>query len=263
VIRALWALVLAVPLSALAQGSGVDWQRQVLRVTGRGPPDVRASNRSQARSGAERSARADALEALKEQAKGMRLRADRTVGEELAREEVRARVEEVLRGFKVVRKRYYSDSGVELEVEVPLGALTLALVSPAPAASAAEVGAGKKSPSSSGKPSRKVRYTGVVVDARALGMTPMLAPRLVDEAGQVLHGAERLSTEGRAPQGVAGFFTGLEEAKASQRVGEQPLVISPARLQGSDLVLGQADRQALEEVDPEVLAEGRVAILTQ
>ena len=29
-----------------------------------------------------------------------------------------------IRGFKVVNKRYYSDSGVEMDVEVPLAALT-------------------------------------------------------------------------------------------------------------------------------------------
>ncbi|MGZ3458956.1 MAG: hypothetical protein ACXU86_10690, partial [Archangium sp.] len=69
--RALWVLVLAAPLSALARGNGVDWQRQVLWVTGDGPPDVRAANPSQARLGAERSAKKDALEDLLEQVKGL------------------------------------------------------------------------------------------------------------------------------------------------------------------------------------------------
>ncbi|HYO70544.1 MAG TPA: hypothetical protein VEU33_31140, partial [Archangium sp.] len=135
--RALWAFVLAVPLSALAQGNGVDWQRQVLRVTGDGPPDVKASNPSQARLGAERSAKEDAFADLLEQVKGLRLRADRTVGDEMAREETRRQIEDVLRGYKVVQKRYFSDSGVQLEVEVPLGALTSVLVTPAPAGPAA------------------------------------------------------------------------------------------------------------------------------
>jgi hypothetical protein len=257
--RALWGLVLAVPLSALAQGNGVDWQRQVLRVTGDGPPDVRASNPSQARLGAERSAKEDALQDLLEQVKGVHLRADRTVGEEMAREETRRKVEEVLRGYKVVHKRYYSDSGVQLEVEVPLGALTSVLV--APTAAPAEP---KKEPEAKEAPPKKAvraKHTGLVVDARKLGLVPMLAPRVLDAAGQPLYGVETLSEEARRTLGVAGFFGSLEQARKSTRVGERPLVLEAARVEGSDVVLGPDATKALAGLAPELLAEGRVALL--
>ncbi len=250
--RALWAWVLAVPLSALAQGNGVDWQRQVLRVTGDGPPDVKASNPSQARLGAERSAKEDAFADLLEQAKGLRLRADRTVGEEMAREETRRQVEDVLRGYKVVEKRFFSDSGVQLEVEVPLGALTSVLVTAAPA--------GTTAPAETKKDAR-AKHTGLVVDARKLGMTPVLAPRVLDEAGQPVYGVETLSAEARKSTGVAGFFKSLEEARKSALVGAKPLVLEAVRLQGSDLLLGPDAVKALAGLDPHLLAEGRVAIL--
>ena len=255
--RALWALVLAVPLSAVAQGNGVDWQRQVLRVTGDGPPDVRASNASQARLGAERSAKEDAFQELLEQVKGVHLRADRTVGDEMAREETRRKVEDVLRGYKVVQKRYYSDSGVQLEVEVPLAALTSVLVAPA----AAEP---KKEPEAKDVPPKKgakAKHTGLVVDARKLGLVPMLAPRVLDASGQPLYGVETLSAEARRTLGVAGFFGSLEQARKSARVGERPLVLEAARVEGSDVVLGPDAGKALAGLDPNVLAEGRVGIL--
>jgi hypothetical protein len=255
-------LVLAVPLSALAQGNGVDWQRQVLRVTGDGPPDVKASNPSQARLGAERSAKEDAFADLLEQVKGLHLRADRTVGEEMAREETRRQIEEVLRGYKVVQKRYFSDSGVQMEVEVPLGALTSVLVTPAPTGTAAPAQpepAGTK-PAETKKDAR-AKHTGLVVDARKLGMTPVLAPRVLDEAGQSLYGMEALSAEARKSTGVAGFFKSLEAARKSELVGARPLVLEAARLQGSDLLLGPDAAKALAGLDPSLLAEGRVAIL--
>ncbi|MCY1078512.1 hypothetical protein [Archangium lansingense] len=250
--RALWAWVLAVPLSALAQGNGVDWQRQVLRVTGDGPPDVKASNPSQARLGAERSAKEDAFEELLEEVKGLRLRADRTVGEEMAREETRRQVEDVLRGYKVVQKRYFSDSGVQMEVEVPLGALTSVLVTPAPAGTAAPAET---------KQDARAKHTGLVVDARKLGMTPVLAPRVLDESGQPIYGVETLSAEARKSTGVAGFFKSLEEARKSALVGAKPLVLEAARLQGSELLLGPDAAKVLAGLDPHLLAEGRVAIL--
>jgi hypothetical protein len=256
--RALWALVLAVPLSALAQGNGVDWQRQVLRVTGDGPPDVKASNPSQARLGAERSAKEDAFGELLEQAKGLRLRADRTVGEEMAREETRRQVEDVLRGYTVVQKRYFSDSGVQMDVEVPLGALTSVLMTPAPTGSAAPA---ETKPDEKKPAEKKAKHTGLVVDARKLGMTPVLALRVLDEAGQPLYGVETLSAETRKSTGVAGFFKSLEAARKSELVGAKPLVIEAARLQGSDLLLGPDAAKALAGLEPHLLAEGRVGIL--
>ncbi|HEX5745781.1 MAG TPA: hypothetical protein VFZ09_06025 [Archangium sp.] len=260
--RALWAWVLAVPLSALAQGNGVDWQRQVLRVTGDGPPDVKASNPSQARLGAERSAKEDAFADLLEQVKGLRLRADRTVGEEMAREETRRQIEDVLRGYKVVQKRYFSDSGVQMEVEVPLGALTSVLVTPASAGTAAPATAepAETKPAETKKDAR-AKHTGLVVDARKLGMTPVLAPRVLDESGQPLYGLEALSAEARKSTGVAGFFKSLEAARKSELVGAKPLVLEAARLQGSDLLLGPDAAKALAGLDPRLLAEGRVGIL--
>lgn len=260
--RALWALVLAAPLAALAQGNGVDWQRQVLRVTGDGPPDVKASNPSQARLGAERSAKEDAFADLLAQAKGVHVRADRTVGDEMAREETRRQVEDVLRGYKVVRKHYYSDSGVQLEVEVPLAALTAVLVPPA----ATGTPAAETKPAETAKPAEtkkdtKAKPTGLVVDARKLGMMPVLAPRVLDASGQPLYGVETLSGEARKTTGVAGFFGSLEEARKSALVGAKPLVLEAAKREGSDLQLGPDAAKALAGLDPSLLAEGRVAIL--
>lgn len=257
--RALWVLVLAAPLSALAQGNGVDWQRQVLRVTGNGPPDVKASNPSQARLGAERSAKEDAFADLLELAKGLRVRADRTVGDEMAREETRRQVERVLRGYKVVRSHYYSDSGVRMDVEVPLAALLEVLMPARPPAVGTAAPAEAK-PDEAKKDTR-AKHTGLVVDARKLGMAPVLAPRLLDASGQPLYGLESLSAEARKTTGVAGFFGSLEEARKSELVGTKPLVIEAARLQGSDLQLGPDAAKVLAELEPNLLAEGRVAIL--
>jgi hypothetical protein len=247
-------LVLWAPLSVLADSGGVDWQRQVLRATGNGPPDVKASNPSQARLGAERSAKELAFAGLLERAKSLPLRSDRTVGEELAREETRRQLEGVLRGHQVVRKRYYSDGGVQWDVEVPLGALTTVLVAPE----------AETKPSGSREEAAPSKVTGLVVDARKLGMTPVLAPRLIDAAtGERLYGLASLGAEAREKAGVAGFFQKLEDARKAGRVGAKPLVIEAARLQGSDLQLGPDEVKKLGELEPRLLAEGRVAILIQ
>jgi hypothetical protein len=168
--------VLLVPLIAVGQGKdatggnpgkadpnkpqpGVNWAGQVVRATGQGAPDLKAANPAQARLGAEMAAKADALRNLLAQVKGISVDGTRKMGDLMEKDEIRTRVEGVVRGFKIVNKRYFSDSGVEVEVEVPLAMLTdvvdpdttqlMAAPAPAPAAPAAE------------KPA-----TGLVIDAR-------------------------------------------------------------------------------------------------
>ncbi len=267
--RSLWGMLLAVPLTALGQGKeakapapaaaeaarpaspGVNWEGQVLRATGAGAPDLKASNPAQARLGAERAAKMDALRNLLEQAKGLQLSAGRTVGDEMSRDEVRGRVEGAIRGYKVVAKRYFSDSGVEVDVEVPLAAITASLGTPAPEAAIPLNAEGT------------AKYTGLVVDARGLGVKPMLTPRLLDGAGKALYGAAALSSESRAATGVAAWFVSLEAAKKAALVGEKPLVVKATGLNGSDLVLSADAAKALAEVNTRFLAEGRVVIVTQ
>src|SRR5215470_6601503 len=90
-----------------AKAGSVDWQEQVLKATGSGAPDMRSISPAQARLGAENAARLDALRNLLAQARGLRISADRTVGEAMAQDEVRGRVEGVVRDYRVVKKRYF------------------------------------------------------------------------------------------------------------------------------------------------------------
>lgn len=268
--RSLWGMLLAVPLTALGQGKeakapppaaavesarpmgpGVNWEGQVLRATGAGAPDLKAANPAQARLGAERAAKMDALRNLLEQARGIQLNAGRTVGDEMSRDEVRGRVEGAIRGYKVVAKRYFSDSGVEVDVEVPLAVITASLMTPAPDAVIPLNAEGAQ------------KYTGLVVDARGLGVKPVLAPRLLDGSGKALYGVAALSDESRATSGVAAWFESLEAAKKASLVGEKPLVVKATGLKGSDLVLASEGVKALGEVNTRFLAEGRVVIVTQ
>jgi hypothetical protein len=230
---------------------GVNWAGQVLKATGAGAPDMKASSPAQARLGAERAAQMDAFRNLLAQAKGIQINAGKTVGDELANnDEIRGKVEGAIRGFKVAAKRYFSDGGVEVDVEVPLSALTELFFPGAPAATE----------TSNKKPDRK--NTGLVVDARGLKVTPALAPRILDDAGKSLYGAEALNAEARKSLGVAAYFQGLDEAKKQVRVGERPLVVKASKADGTDLVLAADDAKKIDG-NAAYLAEGRVIIVTQ
>jgi hypothetical protein len=240
--------VAALPLAARADAGAVDWQRKVVRCTGSGAANLRdaAGNPAVARVGAEKAAKLDALRNCVEALKGVQLQTGQTVGGALASDAaLSGKVEGLVRGFKVVGKpRYFSDGGVELDVEVPLeGALSDALL-----------------PRPQGKADGP---TSLVVDARGQKLVPALAPRILDEAGKELYGPASLGDAGRRSGGAAAYARDLEAARASlkDRVGERPIVVKAVRAQGSDVVLSGADAASLTGKTLPFLAEGKVVIL--
>jgi hypothetical protein len=228
--------------------AAVDWQEQVLKATGSGAPDMRSLSPAQARLGAENAAKLDALRNLIAQAKGLHISAERTVGDAMAKDEVRGRVEGVVRDYRVVKKRYFSDQGVEMDVEVPLSGIAQAVLPPPEPASALARG-------------RESRHTGLVVDARSLGVQPALAPRLLDASGTVLYAPEMMAEAARKSAAPARYFKTLELAAKAPSVGSAPLLIKATKAHGSDLVVGPAEAKAIQELPSQVLADGRVAIV--
>jgi hypothetical protein len=228
---------------------GVNWQGQVVRATGAGAPDVKAQTPAQARLGAERAALLDAFRNLLGQVKGVAVDGTHKVGELMDKDEVRAKVEGVVKGYRVVNKRYFSDNGVEVEVEVPLAMLT-DVVDPDPTQVLAI-----------GRPEAEKAATGLVIDARGLKATPALLPRLLDEAGKPLYSIDSLSADARKTSGVASYVQSLDDAKKSMKAGEKPLVMKASKAAGADIQLGPEDAKKLASLNTSFLADGRVVIV--
>ena len=230
---------------APAQGS-VDWPAGMIRATGSGAPDLKAANPAQARLAAEKAAQLDAFRNLLSQVKGVQISSGQTVSDLMGEsDEVRARVEGTLRGFRVVKKRYFSDSGVELDVEVPLAQLT-ELLPAAPSVTPEKPGSGK--------------YSAVIVDAAALKPSPALSPRLLDVKGASVFTADLVSPRSRA-DGVAHYARTLEDARKSPWAGEHPLIVKALKADGPDLTLSDTEAHAVLTAN-ECLREGHVIIVS-
>jgi hypothetical protein len=257
------ALVLLVPSGSHAEdpdirlAPGIDWENLVVRATGAGPPDVNALGREQARSGAEKAAKADALKSLLDQVKGVPLTAGKTVGQAMASDEIRAKVESVVASYKITSKRYYSDLGLELDVALPLPLLADLFAPPSPAPAEGPDAGTRAVPT---KMQKGKENTGLIVDARGLQLTPALMPRFQDESGQQLYGVESLTPDARKASGAASYLRSVEQAKKDPRLGSRPLVLKAVKASGSNLVLG-ADAKAKLEHLGRYLREGRVIIV--
>jgi hypothetical protein len=163
------------------------------------------------------------------------------------------RVQGIVKGFRTVGKpRYYSDGGVEMDVEVPLeGALTDALL-PRGAA-----------PPPPDPPPTVGGPTSLVVDARGLELVPALAPKVKDESGKEIYGPEKLAESGRRAGGAAAYAPDLDSARRTlgDRLGKRPLVFKAVRVDGSDVVISAADAALLPDPTPPFLTQGKVVIL--
>jgi len=249
------ALSLA-PLVAAAEPGTVDWQRKVVRCSGTGAPNLRDAqgNVAVARIGAERAAKLDAIRNCMEAVKGVRIQGSETVGGAISGDAaLRARVEGVVKGFKVVDKpRYFSDGGVEMDVEVPLDGVAEAVLPPA------REGAARAAATPGGE-------TGLLVDAGGTGVVPALAPRLLDEQLGEVYGAGSLGAEARHKVGPAAYARDAASARKQlqARLGDRPRVVKALRAVGADLVISEADAVELRKGPPGYLAEGRVVIVTE
>lgn len=255
--RTLMAVALALaPVSlALAEPGSVDWQRKVVRCSGSGAPNLRDAqgNVAVARIGAERAAKLDAIRNCLEAVKGVRISGAATVGGAMAGDPaLRSRVEGVVKGFKVVDKpRYFSDGGVEMDVEVPLEGVAEAVLPPA------QDTGGRPAPAPGAG-------TGLIVDARGKGAAPGLAPRILDENGQEVYSAGTVTPEARKSRGPVAYARDPDQARKdlAERIGDRPVVLRALRAAGADVVIANDDADALRKTPPAFLAEGRVVIVT-
>lgn len=237
----------------LAHGE-INWSAKTVTATGSGAANLKDGPIAVARLNAERAAKLDALRNILETLEGVQIDSKRSVGDMMSNGTIKSRVQGLARGFKVVDTRYYSDGSVDVVVEMPIDDnLTSALaITPAE----------ETKISTSGKQT----FTGLIVNAKGLGVLPSIAPQVIDEKGAPAYGAEFVSEQGMKDGGIASYVSSMDEAKAQALVGQNPLVVKALRLgekAKTDVVISNADAQKLrdKEADLSFLVNGKVVIV--
>ncbi|GAB4369094.1 MAG: hypothetical protein Kow0042_10620 [Calditrichia bacterium] len=244
----LFSLILLFPLLIFAQytqqsptGGMVDWTNQVIREIGIGSPNPNMPIAAQ-RAGAIEAAKRVALRNLLERVQGMNITSEVTIEQYMVTNDViRNRIEGTIKNFRVVDTRYKSDGSVEVEVEVPLSGLYEVIL---PDQIPEGVVPGQQMP---GQPGNVV-YTGLIVDARGLGLRPALAPKILDENGQEVYGTGRVSRDYALQIGVVGYEKDLTRARANERVTNNPIVVKALQVSGThktDVVISNQDAQLI------------------
>ena len=230
--------------------------------TGIGAISPLAQNPGMARATAVRAAKVDAMRNLLEAVMAITVSSETTVrGAAIENDVVKTSVEGMVRGARMrdidgdgrgsnSDIRYLSDTSIEIEMEVHMSGISEVILPPAGYAPAPVAG-GAPAPAAPAAP-RPGTVTGLIVDARGLGLRPAMSPKIVDQNGGVVYGAGNFTREFAVKFGVAGYSKNLEQAQQDPRVVGNPLVVKGVGVQGAnkaDLVLAAGDVSRVKSAD--------------
>jgi hypothetical protein len=230
----------------------INWSKKYVTATGSGASNLKDTSVAQARLMAERAAKLDALRNILETIQGIQVSGARSANDMMSNGEIKTRISGMAQGYKVVDTKYYSDGSVDVVIQMPIDEnLTNALVErPKKARKVSTEGASTS--------------TGLIVNARGLGLTPSMAPRIVDESGKEVYGTEVVSDKGLKQGGIVGYAKADDQAK--DRVGDKPTVVKALRLADkskTDVVIANGDADKLRDPNSNLsfLSDGKVVIL--
>ncbi|WP_051693914.1 hypothetical protein [Desulfohalovibrio reitneri] len=171
-----------------------------------------------------------------------------TVAEYLASDDaVRSRVRGMLHNSCVESATSLPDDKVEVTVEMWLRKDLADVLLPRtmPFRPESAVAAGREGPGNAGT------YSGLVVDARGLGVRPALSPRILDTEGEAVYGPSSVSRAYAVAHGMAGYAESPDLAAQNPRVASRPLVVRAVDATGrnrTDLILSKEDADRVRAV---------------
>lgn len=266
-----------VPFTAMAsqcirqfENGAINWSTGQVMVTGNAAPEPGSDGVTVPVPG---SARADATRNIIHILKQIRITPDLSVGEYAATHDIiLAGIEKTAQDAKITNQLYTSAMDVEVRVETGIFGGFLQLVLPEDIRQIPKIADQKAKAEPKGGPAHprsavnRIPYTGLVIDARGLDLSPILYPTIVSEEGKEIYSSLFISREFAVQYGVAAYLCGMDTALAHPRVGAHPLVFKALRKADNTtgaIVVSLSDAKALEKVTERhgFLKECRVVIV--
>lgn len=179
---------------------------------------------------ARRAAIVDAYRMLAETVNTVQLDAETTVQDlAVTSDVVRTKVSALIRGARIVSEHANGDGSYSVKIAVPLygvdgvaGTALPEIKSTLPAAA--------PSMSYDYAPGKDLRanaasYTGVIIDARGLGLESTFSPVVFDTNGRAVYGMRNIDKDYAIKYGMVGYARSVNSASATERAGARPLVL--------------------------------------
>lgn len=216
------AMAQAAKLDPLVEpvGSGsVNWSTGWVKATGLGAPP--ANSGSAGRPMAQRAAFSVAIRNLLETVKGIRVDSATLVENYMVQNDViKTQVSGFVKGAQIASTNPLPDGSVEVTVKVPMYGVDSLMTPFLP-----EKGIGTQEL----PPESPEGYTGMVIDARGLGLKPACFPSVVDDKGQVVYGPQTVDKAAAEKDGMVHYMAAPKGADLSSLFGAGAYVIRPVQ----------------------------------
>ncbi len=222
----LTALLILTGIRAEAAPTNVNWNQNVITVTGIGVPPRNSVSAAQARAMARRAAMADAYRQLAEIVEGVNIDAETTVVQAMADDRIYLKVQGVIKGAQIIEENIAPDGGYEVTMQMPLfgaGGLAEAVferperIEPFPPP--------KPSPSVTVTVEVRGGYTGLVIDCRGLRkhINPVMSPVIKNADREKIYGYKNIDPDFVNEYGMVSYARNMDEAS---RAGTNPLIVT-------------------------------------
>jgi hypothetical protein len=113
---------------------------------------------------------------------------------------------------------------------------------------------------------KKLDYTGLIIDARKLGLRPALVPKILNEKGELVYSSQSVGQQDIVRMGLVGYAKDVNAAARNQRVTADPVVVNGLNATGekrTDVVISNRDAQIVLTTAPYTgyLKNGRVMVV--
>ena len=250
---AVFMLMVSTCFAADVEGK-VDWDGNIIQVTGVGSapesvtrPDIRHQI-------ARRTAMLDGYRNMLELVKGINIDSSTTVstlstpGTSMYSDTITSNINGVVRGARVISEKQNDDGSYSVTMAIKLfgaGSVAAAVVQPNQPTAFPEPTAVPAATSAKTVTDENLNMvTGVIVDARGLGLKRCMSPRIYDTTGRLVYGDKFVSYDFVVKYGMASYQTADKISSGIlTRAGEHPLTIKAVELKNfnSDIVVSVAD----------------------
>ena len=224
----------------------VNWTTGMITASGKASP---ADQSPESKESVSLSARAEAVKNIIDTLKQIKINNELTVNDYASESFViLAGLEKTARDAGVSKQVYTSALAVEITIETIMFGGFLQLVLPEEIRQIPKInpeinpeivpGIGKS------------LYSGLIIDARGLGIEPVLDPVIVSEQGHEVYSSVFISREFAVQSGICKYVCNLDQALQDKRIGDNPMILKGLRKEGSKnatLVISMSDYLALEK----------------
>ena len=263
---AVFMLMVSTCFAADVEGK-VDWDGNIIQVTGVGSAPESVTRPDIKHQIARRTAMLDGYRNMLELVKGINIDSNTTIstlstpGTSMYSDTITSNINGVVRGARVISEKQNDDGSYSVTMAIKLfgaGSVAAAVVQPnqptafpEPTAVPAATPAFQKPTAVPAATSAKTvtdenlnMVTGVIVDARGLGLKRCMSPRIYDTTGRLVYGDKFVSYDFVVKYGMASYLPADKiNSGLLTRAGEHPLMIKAVGLKNfnSDIVVSVAD----------------------